>query len=124
VTPTAIQTLCAGAVRAVPALAEVGVKRVWSGLRPGSPDELPILGPVGGLEGYLNACGHFRTGILTAPLTGLMLAEVMSGEKPSYPLEPFLLSRFSPQGAIESDQWEARRAPELRSDRGPRPTRT
>ncbi len=97
VTPTAIQTLCEGAVRAVPALAEVGVKRVWSGLRPGSPDELPILGPVDGLEGYLNACGHFRTGILTAPLTGLILAEVMLGEKPSYPLAPFLLSRFSPE---------------------------
>jgi len=95
VTSDAIQTLCAGAVRAVPALAEVGVKRVWSGLRPGSPDELPILGPVDGLDGYLNACGHFRTGILTAPLTGLMLAELMQGEKPSYPLEPFLLSRFA-----------------------------
>lgn len=95
VTVTAIQTLCAGAIRAVPALAEVGVKRVWSGFRPGSPDELPILGPVDGLDGYVNACGHFRTGILTAPLTGLILAEVMAGEKPSYPLEPFLLSRFA-----------------------------
>lgn len=99
VTSTAIQSLCAGAVRAVPALAEVQVKRVWSGLRPGSPDELPILGPVEGLEGYLNACGHFRTGILTAPLTGLMLAEVMTGEKPSYPIEPFLLSRFSTESS-------------------------
>lgn len=68
-----------------------------SGLRPGSPDELPILGPVDGLEGYLNACGHFRTGILTAPLTGLMLAQLMLGEEPSYPIEPFLLSRFSPE---------------------------
>ncbi|MGH9442487.1 MAG: NAD(P)/FAD-dependent oxidoreductase [Thermoanaerobaculia bacterium] len=97
VTPTAIQTLCEGAVRAVPALADVGVKRVWSGLRPGSPDELPILGPVDGLEGYLNACGHFRTGILTAPLTGLMLAEIMAGEKTSFAIEPFLLSRFPPE---------------------------
>lgn len=96
VTPTAIQALCAGAVRAVPALANVEVKRVWAGLRPGSPDELPILGPVEGLAGYLNACGHFRTGILTAPLTGLMLAEIMTGEKPSYTVEPFLLSRFDP----------------------------
>jgi len=94
VTLTAIQTLCAGAVRAVPALANVEVKRVWSGFRPGSPDELPILGPVDGLAGYLNACGHFRTGVLTAPLTGLMLAEIMMGEKPSYAIEPFLLSRF------------------------------
>lgn len=96
VTPTAIQTLCEAAARAVPALADVGVKRVWSGLRPGSPDELPILGPVEGLEGYLNACGHFRTGILTAPLTGLVLTEIMSGKRLPYPIEPFLLSRFEP----------------------------
>ena len=95
VTPAAIQTLSAGAVRAVPSLAEVGIKRVWSGFRPGSPDELPILGPVDGIDGYLNACGHFRTGILTAPLTGLMLAEVITGETPSYPLDPFLISRFA-----------------------------
>lgn len=101
VTPAAIQTLCGGAVRAVPALGEISVKRVWSGLRPGSPDELPILGPVDGLEGYLNACGHFRTGILTAPLTGLVLAELMSGgAAKSFLLEPFLLARFSTKGGI------------------------
>lgn len=94
VTPAAIRSLSAGAVRAVPLLADVTLKRVWSGLRPGSPDELPILGPVERLGGYLNACGHFRTGILTAPLTGLMTAELAVGERPSYPVEPFLLSRF------------------------------
>lgn len=94
VTASAIQTLCTGAVRALPALAGVGVKRVWSGLRPGTPDELPILGPVAGLEGYVNATGHFRTGILNAPLTGLVLAELLSGDRPSVPLEPFLLARF------------------------------
>ncbi|MEO8083377.1 MAG: FAD-dependent oxidoreductase [Ardenticatenales bacterium] len=94
VTPSAIRTLCKGAVRAVPALADVGVKRVWSGLRPGSPDELPILGPVDGVEGYLNAAGHFRTGILNAPLTGIVLTEIARGERPSYPVEPFLLARL------------------------------
>lgn len=94
VTPGAIKTLCAGAVRAVPALDGVGIKRVWSGFRPGSPDELPILGPVDGIDGYLNACGHFRTGILTAPLTGRIIAELAAGEPSSYPIAPFLLSRF------------------------------
>ena len=113
VTAAAIQGLCEGAVRAVPALADVGVKRVWSGLRPGSPDELPILGPVAGLDGYLNACGHFRTGILTAPLTGLMLAEVIMGEEPSYPIEPFLLSRFSPGTAGSRERSDTRQAPRL-----------
>lgn len=98
VTPSAIGALSAGAIRAVPSLAPVAVKRVWSGLRPGTPDELPILGPVEGLAGYLNACGHFRTGILTAPLTGLVIAELALGRCPSFPMEPFLLSRFETSG--------------------------
>lgn len=110
VTPSAIRSLSAGAVRALPLLARVAVKRVWSGLRPGSPDELPILGPVEGLRGYLNACGHFRTGILTAPLTGLVIAELAAGQRPSYPVEPFLLSRFDRR---------ARGAPESRAPRAP-----
>jgi hydrogen cyanide synthase HcnC len=93
-TDAAARTLCQGAIRAVPELAHVSVKRVWSGLRPGSPDELPILGPVDDLAGYLNACGHFRTGILNAPLTGLVLAQLAAGVQPTYPIEPFLLSRF------------------------------
>lgn len=103
VTPAALKTLAAGAVRAVPFLANVRVKRTWSGLRPGTPDELPILGPVEGLGGYLSACGHFRTGILNAPLTGLLTADLIVGDRPSFPVEPFLLSRFtrerSPRGS-------------------------
>jgi hydrogen cyanide synthase HcnC len=96
VTATAMRTLSAGAVRAVPALEKATVKRVWAGLRPGSPDELPILGPVDGLDGYLNACGHFRTGILNAPMTGLVIADLAAGAAPAHPIEPFLLSRFAP----------------------------
>jgi hydrogen cyanide synthase HcnC len=94
-TLTAAGSLSEGAIRAVPALARVRVKRMWSGLRPGSPDELPILGPVEGLAGYLNACGHFRTGILNAPLTGLALAELAAGQPACQPIEPFLSARFS-----------------------------
>jgi hydrogen cyanide synthase HcnC len=94
VTPTAMRDLSAGAIRAVPAMAQATVKRVWAGVRPGTPDELPILGPVDELEGYLNACGHFRTGIVTSPLTGKLLSELLSGESTTLPIEPFLLSRF------------------------------
>ncbi len=92
VTPSAMKTLSMGAVRALPFLEKVKVKRVWSGLRPGTSDELPILGPVNELEGYLNACGHFRTGILTSPITGLLISEMILGNALSYPIEPFLLS--------------------------------
>lgn len=98
VKPAAMKTLSAGAIRAMPFLKNVRLKRVWSGLRPGSPDELPILGPVESLGGYLNACGHFRTGILNAPLTGLLIAEMASCDQPSFPIDPFLLSRFASAG--------------------------
>lgn len=100
-TAAAARSLSQGAVRAVPALRHATVKRVWSGLRPGSPDELPILGPVDGVTGYLNACGHFRTGVVNSPLTGLTIAELAAGDEPSHPVEPFLQSRLSrvPVGA-------------------------
>lgn len=96
VTPSGMRTLAAGAVRAMPILARVPLKRAWAGLRPATPDELPILGPVPEIGGYYNACGHFRTGILTSPLTGLLLAEMIAGEPDlSFPVEPFILARFA-----------------------------
>lgn len=102
VTPSAIKELTAGAIRAIPFLEQVKVKRVWSGLRPGTADEMPILGTVKGLEGYINACGHFRTGILNSPLTGLLISEIINGEKLSIPLEPFLLPKDRPNGLSSS----------------------
>jgi hydrogen cyanide synthase HcnC len=101
-TAAAAGSLSAGAVRAVPRLARVRVKRIWSGFRPGSPDELPILGPVDGVSGYLNACGHFRTGVLNAPLTGLTLAELAAGDPASEPIEPFLLARFQASPSLRA----------------------
>lgn len=89
-----IQEICIGASKAIPVLKNLRIKRTWAGLRPGTPDELPILGPVKGLDGYLNACGHFRTGILTSAITGNVITELVLGERPSIPLEPFLLDRF------------------------------
>ena len=101
VTRSGIKTLAAGAIRALPFLEQVNVKRVWAGLRPGTPDELPILGSVESVTGYYNACGHFRTGILNSPLTGLLLAELLSGVPLSFPIEPFLLSRLAPMVPVK-----------------------
>ena len=94
VTPEAIAALCQGAVRTVPCLSRVGIKRVWSGLRPGTPDELPILGPMDGLDGYVNAAGGFRTGIVASPLTGQVVAQMVAGERLCYPCEAFSGNRF------------------------------
>ncbi len=95
VTPEAIRGLCRGAVQTVPRLRDVRVKRVWAGLRPGTPDELPILGPVGGFEGYVNAAGGFRTGIVASPLTGRVVAQGIAGERLDFPGDAFLMDRFA-----------------------------
>jgi len=94
VTSSAISSLCRGAIRAVPRLGDVAIKRVWSGLRPGTPDELPILGRVDGIEGIVNATGGFRTGIVAAPLMAELVAQTVVDEQLSFPIEPFLASRF------------------------------
>ena len=62
---------------------------------PGTPDELPILGPVGGVEGYVNAAGGFRTGIVASPLTGRVVAQGIAGERLDFPGEAFLMDRFA-----------------------------
>ncbi|HMC66294.1 MAG TPA: FAD-dependent oxidoreductase [Gemmataceae bacterium] len=103
VTPEAIRSLCAGAVRVVPCLQQVRIKRTWAGLRPGTPDELPILGHVSELGGYINAAGGFRTGIVAAPLTGEVVAQVIAGEHTSCPIEPFLMERFQPRRGIAGE---------------------
>lgn len=84
-------------MRCLPELKDVNLKRTWAGLRPGSPDELPILGPMAGVEGYLNACGHFRTGILTSAITGVMLDALVRNEPLPLDVTPFLADRFDLQ---------------------------
>lgn len=117
VTRSGMKTLAAGAIRAVPFLSEVNVKRAWAGFRPGTPDEMPILGPVAGVAGYYNACGHFRTGILNSPLTGLLLAELLAGAPLSFPIKPFLLSRFASGGRDGEEEMVAGAAGQRPSQR-------
>ena len=92
-----ITGLVQGAMRCIPQLKDANLKRTWAGLRPGSPDELPILGPMQGVEGYLNACGHFRTGILTSAITGVMLDALVRHEPLPLDVTPFLADRFDLQ---------------------------
>jgi hydrogen cyanide synthase HcnC len=94
VTPEAIRSLCRGAARVVPLLGRVQVKRTWAGLRPGTPDELPILGKMNGVDGYVNATGGFRTGIVASPLTGKVVAQVVCGQEPCFPIAPYSADRF------------------------------
>lgn len=88
-----IQDLHARATDVIPALGEAEIVESWAGLRPGSADELPLMGPAGP-KGLWLASGHFRNGILLAPITGdLMVTAMLTGDTPG-PLWPFLPTRF------------------------------
>src|SRR5262249_39061471 len=65
-----IRTLCDSAVNLVPALENAPFDSVWAGLRPAAPDGLPVLGLLPGWTNVHAATGHFRNGILLAPITG------------------------------------------------------
>jgi glycine oxidase len=91
--PATIQRLHRSAVALVPELAEARILEDWAGLRPGTPDALPILGATA-IPGYYVATGHFRDGILLAPITAKIMADVIEGLNPEYDLTPFSPARF------------------------------
>ena len=93
VTADAVERLIAAAVRLVPALSAARFVTAWSGLRPGTPDGLPVLGasPVPGL---FFATGHFRNGILLAPVTAAVMADRLTGGPPR-DLSAFSIERFA-----------------------------
>jgi glycine oxidase len=92
--PETIQKLYQAALKLVPKLAEARILEAWAGLRPGTPDNLPILGATA-MPGYFVATGHFRDGILLAPVTAQVMAQIVVGEKPRFDLRSFAARRFS-----------------------------
>ena len=93
-TEMGIATLKAGAVAACPAFAGQPDRESWSGLRPASPDLLPILGRDPDHPELLYACGHSRNGILLAPITAAATAALAASEEPEVDLSPFHIGRF------------------------------
>jgi len=92
-TAQAIAELLAFGLALVPALANARLERTWAGLRPGSADGLPVMGPVPGRENLFVAAGHFRAGLSLSPATGLVMKELLLGQPLTVPLEPFRLER-------------------------------
>jgi glycine/D-amino acid oxidase-like deaminating enzyme len=70
------------------------VASAWAGLRPGSPDGLPIIGRLPGWENVYVATGHFRNGILLGPVTGKLIAQLVTEGRTEIPLAPFRVERF------------------------------
>jgi glycine oxidase len=91
--PRIIRRLHRAAMELVPALEQARVLEDWAGLRPGTPDDLPILGATS-TPGYFGATGHYRDGILLAPITAHVMAQVITGVIPDHDISPFSPSRF------------------------------
>jgi glycine oxidase len=92
--PDTIQKLRQAAIALVPRLADARILEAWAGLRPGTPDALPILGATA-TPGYFVATGHFRDGILLAPVSALVMASAITSARPNQDLSAFSSSRFA-----------------------------
>lgn len=90
-TPTgeALESLKASAEALLPALAGAEVVKQWAGLRPGSPEGIPYIGPVPGFEGLWLNCGHFRNGLVLAPASCELLADLLLAREPIVDPAPY-----------------------------------
>src|SRR3981189_544289 len=91
-----IEKILSAAIDLAPDLANARIEETWAGLRPDSPDHLPILGPTD-IDGLLMATGHFRSGILLAPITARLVREWITEQRVSVDWD-----RFSPLRFVEA----------------------
>jgi glycine oxidase len=77
----------------LPSLANATELEAWAGLRPATPDGLPILGPLPGQTNHLLATGHYRNGILLAPATAQVITQLIYNETPSIALSAYAPDR-------------------------------
>jgi glycine oxidase len=94
VTSAGLGRLFTGVTALYPALNRAEVLRTWAGLRPMTPDGLPIIGAEPRLQGLWYATGHGRNGILLAAVTGLIIRQLLAGEQAVEDLAPFSPARF------------------------------
>jgi glycine oxidase len=99
-TQIAIDRLRQAAAAVCAALDGRPVLEAWSGLRPATPDLLPILGPDPDCRALIYACGHSRNGILLAPITASAVSAIAADEAPPWDLTPFSIERFASLAAI------------------------
>lgn len=93
VTPAGLQQILRAALELAPDLADAAIVETWCGLRPDTPDHLPVLGPTD-VEGLVVATGHYRNGILLAPITAKLTREWLTDRHTSFNLEAFSPLRF------------------------------
>lgn len=93
-TAGAIARLLALAAQLAPRLSDASVVGAWAGLRPGTADGLPLIGRPARWRGVIMAGGHFRSGILLAPVTGELVADLVARRRPRLALDAFDPGRF------------------------------
>ena len=93
VTAEGLQSILKGAMRFAPFLKDCAFLRAWAGLRPDTPDHLPVLG-YGKLDNFILATGHFRHGILLAPITAQQISQLVLTRSTSLSLEAYRPTRF------------------------------
>jgi len=94
----AVRALAQAAVEMVPESANLELESYWAGLRPGSPDGRPFIGPVPGIQGLYVNSGHSRNGVVHAPASAELLSAAITGEEP--PLDP---APFAPDREIAGE---------------------
>jgi glycine oxidase len=93
-TPAGVGRLLADAQRISSHAGAFPIRETWTGLRPATPDELPIIGE-SAIRGLFYATGHYRNGILLAPITAKIISALFTGQKPPLSIEPYSPLRFS-----------------------------
>lgn len=94
VTSAGLAQIFAATLLLYPSLIRAKVRRTWAGLRPMTPDGLPIIGREPTLSGLWYATGHGRNGILLAGITGVLIRQLMDGEATAVRLQAFAADRF------------------------------
>jgi D-amino-acid dehydrogenase len=89
-----VDAIAAAAARTLRLPADARTVHVWRGLRPCTPDGLPVIGPADGIDNLMLATGHAMLGITLAPVTGEIVAGLLAGESPRHDLAPYRAERF------------------------------
>ncbi len=89
-----VEAIARAVARVIPATRGAPRSEVWRGLRPCSPDDLPILGRLARIPSLIVATGHGMSGMAQGPISGRLVAQLALGKSPELPLEPFSPARF------------------------------
>ena len=93
VTSEAVRELLDFAIDWIPELRSAEMECCWAGLRPASADGRPYMGRVPGLQNAFVAAGHYRSGLILAPATAVLMAQLIRGQQPEFDLSPFAVGK-------------------------------